>query len=260
MKKSEALKILGLADGATDDEVKAAHRKKVVENHPDRFAQDSDAFAKAEERTKLINEARDVLLNRSWKPEYGGYASPYASPYNPYAGGYPGTGGGSSGNPFEGWPFGQGQGQGGWTWTSWDVGTGGDRPFNPFDPFGASQAEQKTPEELKAEAKKDLQVDGGIVAGKVAVLAILAAFGLFPIGMFIYVVASVVWGIWKKLKGCLAPFIVPILLVVVPLLSLLAPRAPIVLVPLGIATLIAFILDVRNLRDLVRRYRSIAKP
>lgn len=41
MKKSEALKILGLTDGASDDAIKSAHRKKVRENHPDQFAQNT---------------------------------------------------------------------------------------------------------------------------------------------------------------------------------------------------------------------------
>ena len=40
MKKSEALKILGLADGASDDEIKKAHRKLVIAHHPDKFPLD----------------------------------------------------------------------------------------------------------------------------------------------------------------------------------------------------------------------------
>ena len=62
MKKSEALKILGLSDGATDDEVKRAHRKLVIAHHPDKFPLGSKEHTDAEELTKRINEARDVLL------------------------------------------------------------------------------------------------------------------------------------------------------------------------------------------------------
>ena len=45
MKKSEALKILGLADGASDDEIKKAHRKLVIAHHPDKFPLDSKEHA-----------------------------------------------------------------------------------------------------------------------------------------------------------------------------------------------------------------------
>lgn len=96
MKKSEALKILGLREGYTEDELKKAHRKKVVENHPDRF-QDAAQKAQAEEQTKLINEAHDVLKSGKWDPEYGPrvrttytsspYTSgPYRNPYQSYGG------------------------------------------------------------------------------------------------------------------------------------------------------------------------------
>ncbi len=152
MKKSEALKTLGLADGATDEEVKKAHRKLVIENHPDKFGQDAAARAQAEEKTKLINEARDVLLNRSWDPEYSTQGTPYGAPfsYNPYTATHPGAGQAGQANPFEGWPFGSET----FVWTSWDengnkttyTSTGGN-PFaggfngsNPFawtDPFKA---------------------------------------------------------------------------------------------------------------------------
>lgn len=86
MKKSEALNILGLQDGASDDDIKKAHRKLVIENHPDKFGADAAARAKAEEKTKLINEARDVLLSRKWTPEYSTAGTPYGAPftYQPY--------------------------------------------------------------------------------------------------------------------------------------------------------------------------------
>ena len=85
MKKSEALNILGLSDGATDDAVKQAHRKLVIEHHPDKFALGSKEREEAEEFTKRINEARDVLLNRSWTPEFDPRRDPRPYANNPYA-------------------------------------------------------------------------------------------------------------------------------------------------------------------------------
>ncbi|MDY4987750.1 MAG: DnaJ domain-containing protein [Eggerthellaceae bacterium] len=148
MKKSEALKILGLSSPYTEEDIKQAHRKKIRENHPDRFT-DPAKKAAAEEQTKLINEARDVLVNRRWDPEYGPrtgtgygpysrpYGNPYANPFagygNPYAQYSPGTGGGQGpfgdGDPFGGFPF-------DFVWTSWDG--GGSRQSGQGSPFGAS--------------------------------------------------------------------------------------------------------------------------
>lgn len=165
MKKSEALKTLGLSEGASDEDVKKAHRKLVIENHPDRFANDPQAQTRAEEKTKQINEARDVLLNRSWDPEYGTAGTPYGAPfsYNPYAaaGGRPSGAAGSrpaggqtrdtAGDPFAGWPFSET-----FVWTTWDAdghrttySTSGADPFatrggsaqpgsDPFDAFRAT--------------------------------------------------------------------------------------------------------------------------
>ena len=122
MKKSEALNILGLKDGASDDEVKQAHRSKVRANHPDRFT-DPAKKAEAEEQTKLINEARDVLLSRKWDPEFGprtgGYGNPYGNPYTTYRP--------QGGQTWSGWPgsTGGGTGTGGrGTWTAWPGGFG----------------------------------------------------------------------------------------------------------------------------------------
>ena len=148
MKKSEALKILGLSSPYTEEDIKQAHRKKIRENHPDRFT-DPAKKAAAEEQTKLINEARDVLVNRRWDPEYGPrtgtgygpysrpYGNPYANPFagygNPYAQYRPGTGGRQGpfgdGDPFGGFPF-------DFVWTSWDG--GGSRQSGQGSPFGAS--------------------------------------------------------------------------------------------------------------------------
>ena len=160
MKKSVALKTLGLSEGASDEEIKKAHRKLIIENHPDKFGQDAEARAKAEEKTKPINEARDVLLNRSWDPEYASAGTAYGAPfsYDPFAATYgqnpfgayaarrgqnattsahnSGTnsqGGTYSGNPFAGWPFGET-----FVWTTWDStgqqhtytsNTGSQRPY-----------------------------------------------------------------------------------------------------------------------------------
>ena len=148
MKKSEALKILGLSSPYTEEDIKQAHRKKIRENHPDRFTDPAKKSA-AEEQTKLINEARDVLVNRRWDPEYGPrtgtgygpysrpYGNPYANPFagygNPYAQYRPGTGGGQGpfgdGDPFGASPF-------DFVWTSWDG--GGSRQSGQGSPFGAS--------------------------------------------------------------------------------------------------------------------------
>ena len=152
MKKSEALSTLGLSDGASEEEIKKAHRKLIIENHPDKFGQDAQARAKAEEKTKLINEARDVLLNHSWEPEYSTSGTPYGAPfsYNPYSATRPQGGQAPQGNPFEGWPFSET-----FVWTTWDENgnkttytssSGGPFQGSPFgagpfswaDPFGTS--------------------------------------------------------------------------------------------------------------------------
>jgi hypothetical protein len=56
MSRAEALKILDLQEGASDDEIRDAHRRLIVRIHPDRGG---STFLAAK-----LNEARDVLLNR----------------------------------------------------------------------------------------------------------------------------------------------------------------------------------------------------
>jgi hypothetical protein len=54
MTRAEALKVLGLREGATEEEVRAAHRKLIMQNHPDKGGTDYLA--------SKVNEAKDVLL------------------------------------------------------------------------------------------------------------------------------------------------------------------------------------------------------
>lgn len=307
MKKSEALRILGLADGASDEDVKKAHRKLVIEHHPDKFPLNSTERADAEELTKQINEARDVLLNRSWTPEFDPRRDPRPYAYNPYAhpsstaagasgnaSGSAGAGGawgtGSAGDPFAGWPFGQGQTT--YVWTSWDgvrgswtedarpasgagarstggSGAGADPfagftswPFDftvayddadPFAPF--REAARPSAREAYADAKAHLVREGVCIAAKLAVLAVLAAVGSAPAGLFAYVIVSVLYGLYKRLGSCLVGLAIPLAVVCSPLLFLIAPRNGTATLGLALASIIAFAFDIRRMRDLLRAWR-----
>jgi curved DNA-binding protein CbpA len=54
MSRAEALGVLGLKEGASEADIKAAHRRMMKVNHPDRGGS-ADLAAR-------INQAKDVLL------------------------------------------------------------------------------------------------------------------------------------------------------------------------------------------------------
>jgi len=62
--------VLGVARGATQDEVKSAYRKLAKEHHPDR---NPDNRAEAEEKFKELSEAYEVLADANKRRMYDSY-------------------------------------------------------------------------------------------------------------------------------------------------------------------------------------------
>jgi curved DNA-binding protein CbpA len=56
MSRSEAHKVLGLEEGASEEQIRAAHRRLIIQTHPDKGGTNYLAAK--------INEAKDVLLGR----------------------------------------------------------------------------------------------------------------------------------------------------------------------------------------------------
>jgi len=121
MSKRDYYEVLGVAKGASADEIKKAFRRGAVQHHPDKEGG-------SEEKFKEINEAYDVLKDAQKRQRYDqfGHAG---------VGGSGGGGGGQGGNPFEG--FG---GQGG----SFDFGDGLGDIFSQF--FGGGNSRQQAPQ------------------------------------------------------------------------------------------------------------------
>ena len=72
-------KVLGIAPGATQEEIKRAYRKKAKECHPDLHPEDPSA----ERRMNEVNEAYDMLMNPE-KYAYQRTQEQYSQQYNPY--------------------------------------------------------------------------------------------------------------------------------------------------------------------------------
>jgi molecular chaperone DnaJ len=93
MAKRDYYEVLGVAKGASDDEIKKAFRGKAIELHPDKEGGDEAKFTE-------VNEAYEVLKDSAKKQRYDQFG---------HAGVGGAAGGGGGGNPFGG--FGGGQGQ-----------------------------------------------------------------------------------------------------------------------------------------------------
>ncbi len=87
--------LLGVQKTATEQEIKSAYRKAVMQYHPDRFATKPEAERKqAEEKFKEINHAYDVLSDPQKKANYDQYGTEDGPQFS---GGFGGSGGGFSG-------------------------------------------------------------------------------------------------------------------------------------------------------------------
>ncbi len=73
-------KVLGVSEGATQDEIKRAYRRKAKECHPDLHPNDPDAAKKMNE----LNEAYDMLMNPEKYAKQQQQQNPYGG--NPYGG------------------------------------------------------------------------------------------------------------------------------------------------------------------------------
>ncbi len=96
--------VLGIAPGASDDEIKAAYRKLAKKYHPDL----NGGSAEAEAKMKEVNEAYTLLIKNKGQYQQGGYGSSYGGsqsyggqrPYGSY-GPYGGQGHGQSQGGFD---------------------------------------------------------------------------------------------------------------------------------------------------------------
>src|SRR5215204_3157729 len=66
METKDPYKVLGLSRGASQDDIRKAHRKLVRKYHPDANPQDP----RAEERFKQVQQAYEVLSNEKKRGEY----------------------------------------------------------------------------------------------------------------------------------------------------------------------------------------------
>jgi len=124
MAQRDYYEVLGVARGATADEIKRAHRKLALKYHPDRNKNNKDA----EERFKEVQEAYDVLSDTTKRQNYDQFGHAGVGSAASAAGGR------GNGDPFEAFrraQQGRRGGQSGWraspgvTVEDFDVGAGG---------------------------------------------------------------------------------------------------------------------------------------
>lgn len=94
--KRDYYEVLGIARGASDDEIKKAYRRLAKENHPDLHPGDKAAEA----RFKEINEAYEVLSNADKRARYDQYGHAGVDPNFGAGGGFGGGFGGAEGFDF----------------------------------------------------------------------------------------------------------------------------------------------------------------
>jgi hypothetical protein len=64
MTRDEALRLLGLDEGTTEEDIRLAYKEMAQILHPDKYADNKKLAERATEQFKHVNEAREVLLGR----------------------------------------------------------------------------------------------------------------------------------------------------------------------------------------------------
>lgn len=157
-------KVLGVAPGASEDEIKKAYRQKAKECHPDLHPDDPRATEKMNE----VNEAYDMLMHpekyqgrqqQSGNP-YGQQSNPFGQQGNPY---------GQQGNPYQGGnPYGQQGGYG--RYSSYDGGQsdwqgGGWFDFDDMFGFGRRASTVPPPQPMAGDSMEVRSAIQAINAG-----------------------------------------------------------------------------------------------
>jgi molecular chaperone DnaJ len=104
MANNDYYNILGVSKSATDDEIKKAYRKKAHEHHPDKKGGNEAKF-------KEVNEAYQVLSDKSKRAQYDQFGQTFEQGSRGGAGGFGGFS--AQGGPASGWDFSGFQGFGG---------------------------------------------------------------------------------------------------------------------------------------------------
>ena len=72
MNRNEALRVLGLDDDSSDDDIKLAYKEMAQILHPDKFTDNRKLAERATEQFKRVNEAREILLGRRSSARHAG--------------------------------------------------------------------------------------------------------------------------------------------------------------------------------------------
>lgn len=95
------------------------------------------------------------------------------------------------------------------------------------------------------------------LAAKLAVVGICALFGNLAIGLFIYLLATIVFGVYRQTSGCSGLIIIPIIFFFGPVAALFTPRSgAIPSIGLMIFAGVAVAYDIGTFRRVIDRYNT----